>query len=206
MTHFDFFYDYLVEEVFVVINYQEQSDNELIRRLVEFSDSEAGGEIYNRYKKHVFTFVYTMLKNDYLADEITQETFLVMIKSPGSFLKVFNVKSYFLGVANNFIKQHFREKGFEVSIEDEKVSKSLEANTAVDPFSAILDKSSVALIMEIINNLKWDYQTAIKLDALGYTDKEIAEIMEISGMSARNLVKRSRETVRRIFNEKFREN
>ena len=68
----------------------ERSDNELIRRTLE-GDDESFSQLVERHKDFVYTMTVRILKNEQLAEEVAQDSFLRAYKS----LKTFKHESKF---------------------------------------------------------------------------------------------------------------
>jgi RNA polymerase sigma-70 factor (ECF subfamily) len=56
------------------------SDNTLIKQFAE-GNQEAIEILINRHKKRVFTYILLTVKNNHLAEDIFQDTFIKVIKS-----------------------------------------------------------------------------------------------------------------------------
>lgn len=58
-------------------------------------------DIYNWYFKDVYLFVYSLLKNQHVAEDITSETFLKAMNSLDSFEGKSDVKVWLFQIAKN---------------------------------------------------------------------------------------------------------
>lgn len=186
--------------------YHEQTDDWLIKSWVETKDNNAYVEIYQRYKGDILNFVNIMLRNRHLSEEIMHDTFLVLVEKPNNFLGVENLGPYFMGIANNQVRKNMRSRGLEISIEDPFQDNEITnlTNDELDPFDQLLNKDTIQIVKEIAEEIKTDYKKVFYLDVLGYTDKEIAQIMELSSIKdARNLVERSRKAIKEKFKERI---
>lgn len=90
--------------------WKEKSDLELIQAYV--SGNEVGIEVLlGRYKSKIYTSIYLQVKDEYLAEDIFQETFIKVIKT----LKLgkYNDEGKFLPwvvrIAQNMVIDHFRK-------------------------------------------------------------------------------------------------
>jgi hypothetical protein len=59
---------------------KQTSDRELVRNFVE-GDVSSFDTLINRYKDRVYTYIFAVVKNQELAEDIFQETFIKVIKS-----------------------------------------------------------------------------------------------------------------------------
>jgi RNA polymerase sigma-70 factor (ECF subfamily) len=87
------------------------SDNTLIKQFAE-GNQEAIEILINRHKKRVFTYILLTVKNNHLAEDIFQDTFIKVIKSLKSGQYVENGKfiSWVLRISHNLIIDHFRKE------------------------------------------------------------------------------------------------
>lgn len=58
------------------------------------------GEIYARYFKDVYLFVYSLSKNQHVAEDVTSETFLKVMRSLDSFKGESDLKVWLFQIAN----------------------------------------------------------------------------------------------------------
>lgn len=186
--------------------YHEQTDSCLVKSWIGSKDDNAYVEIYQRYKRDILNFVNIMLKNRHLSEEMMHDTFLVLVEKPSNFADVENLRPYLMGIANNLVRKHMGNRGLEISVE-ESLEESQVGNLAddgLDPFDELFNKDTIGIVKEIAEEIKTDYKKAFYLDVLGYTDKEIAQIMGLSSVKdARNLVERSRKTIKEKFKERM---
>lgn len=90
--------------------YPQLSDNELIARFYE-GDLKALEFLVNRYKDRIFTSIYFLVKDKYLAEDLFQDVFIKIIDTirqnryndEGKFL------SWALRIAHNLCVDHFRK-------------------------------------------------------------------------------------------------
>ena len=75
-------------------------------------------ELVGRYQAPVFNFAARMAGNRQNAEDITQETFIKVLKSLPAY-KPKNFKSYIYRIARNTVLDHLRKKKSDVSIETE---------------------------------------------------------------------------------------
>ncbi len=88
---------------------RQKSDEELVQNVVE-GDREAFDLLYSRYIGRVFRFVEKRLRNRADVEETTQEVFINVFSSLGSFRAEAPFAAWVLGVARRTIASRFKKK------------------------------------------------------------------------------------------------
>lgn len=80
-------------------------DNDLLRRMIA-GDEEAFVSIYRRWNGAVYRFALHMSGSQEIAEEVTQETFLVLIRSPRDYETTRGpLVAWLLGIARNLVRR-----------------------------------------------------------------------------------------------------
>jgi RNA polymerase sigma factor, sigma-70 family len=87
----------------------ELTDNELVSRFLS-GESQAVEDLIRRYKNKVFTYIYFNVRNQHLAEDLFQETFIKVIKSfqDGKYQDNGKLLSWIMRIAHNLIIDHYR--------------------------------------------------------------------------------------------------
>ncbi len=89
----------------------KKSDQELVQR---FLKGEQAGieELINRHKDKVYTYILLIVKNQQLAEDVFQDTFIKVIKSllNGKYRENGRFASWVIRIAHNLIIDHFRKQ------------------------------------------------------------------------------------------------
>ncbi len=87
------------------------NDNRLVRKFID-GDQEAIEMLINRHKDRVYTYIALIVKNQHLADDIFQDTFIKVIRSlkTGKYTDNGKFISWVLRIAHNLIIDHFRKE------------------------------------------------------------------------------------------------
>lgn len=76
--------------------------------------------VFEAHQDAVFGFAWRMTGAPAVAEDVAQETFLVLLKSPGSYSAARgSVRSWLLGVARNLILKRWRADGRWTSLDDD---------------------------------------------------------------------------------------
>ena len=86
------------------------TDQELVKQFLNGNQS-AIEVLIQRYKSKVFTYIFLMVKNETLAEDIFQETFIKVIKSlhRGKYQDSGRFMSWVMRIAHNLVIDHFRK-------------------------------------------------------------------------------------------------
>jgi RNA polymerase sigma factor (sigma-70 family) len=90
---------------------QNISDYELVTRFVN-GESDAIEELIRRYKNKVYTYIYLTVKNQHLAEDIFQDTFIKVIRSlqDGKYCDNGRFLSWMMRIAHNLVIDHYRKE------------------------------------------------------------------------------------------------
>jgi len=143
-------------------------------------DSEAFGQLYDRYVMHIYRFVYLKLPSREVAEDVTSETFLKFWQHIINNNEVRHVRALLYKTARNLVVDYYRKQ--ETGLSLETVTFSLDGTSSVDerPLSdrnrqrdLMEAKADLAIVLEKIGRLKEDFRDVLTLrlvDGLGYGD------------------------------------
>ena len=83
------------------------TDDDLLVGLREGSEAHFS-ELYERYFQRIYTFSYARVRNHADAEEIAQETFLVVFRSAAAYRSQSTLLSWIYGIAKNTANNHLR--------------------------------------------------------------------------------------------------
>jgi len=129
-------------------------------------------EIYNRYFKDVYLFVYSLSKNQYIAEDITSETFLKAMNSLDSFKGDSDIKVWLFQIAKNSYYSYLRKN--KRIVPTEKFPKETDG---INIEKEIVDREQSMRIHKILHHLPDPYKEVFSLRMFGELSyKEIGEI------------------------------
>lgn len=90
---------------------EELCDNSLVKKFID-GDQLAIETLITRHKKRVFTYIFLVVKNHHLAEDIFQDTFIKVIRSlkTGKYTENGKFISWVLRISHNLIIDHFRKE------------------------------------------------------------------------------------------------
>src|SRR5574344_2715213 len=98
-------------------------DKELIKGLRK-KDSQAFATVYKAYYNYIYYFIKSIVKEDSLSEDITQDTFIKMIENISSLKKDSSFHSYIITIAKNLSFNHLKRDKENLFEDMDVVSKS----------------------------------------------------------------------------------
>ncbi len=141
-------------------------------------DQEAFGLIFEEHHRFIYKFIYAMLGEHSLAEELTQETFLGAYKNLYSLREEAALKTWLCTIAKNTVYKSFRSRQKEgKQSEDEVESLNLPDDKNLLPDQQFLNKELNQFIREALETLDEDKRLVFILKELQYLSyKEISDI------------------------------
>jgi RNA polymerase sigma-70 factor (ECF subfamily) len=167
---------------------QKDSERELAKRAAE-GDALAFGELYHRHRDRVYAFAYRMVRVQAIAEDVTQEAFLVLVEHPERYeVEKGSILTFLCAIARNQIRYHLRSNRREFEIEDDQLSTIFENQTEVekDPLRDLLDDELAAEVKAAINSLPLLQREVIVLRE--FQELSYEEIANVTGVEL-NVVK-----------------
>jgi RNA polymerase sigma-70 factor (ECF subfamily) len=172
-------------------------DAELARLAAE-GDAAAFDEIYNRHRRVVYSIALRMTGNLADAEDLTQDSFVSVLRRIGSFRGDALFSTWLYRVAVNQVKMHFRRRK---SRPEDQTSGEL-PDRGPNParradYQQIIDRLTID---EAMRTLPRGYQTAFNLyDVEGYKHIEIARLLGCSEGTSKSQLHKARITLRKLL-------
>ncbi len=168
------------------------ADAELIHAFIE-GNERALEILINRHKDKVYTSIYMLVKDKYLAEDFFQDTFLKIIKTikEGRYSEQGKFLPWAIRVAHNLCMDYFRRsrQNIPVTLPDGQDISSL-FTTEATPLNIIEKKQVHASVRRIIEELPEDQREVIVLRI--YADLSFKEIADLTGVSINTALGRMR--------------
>ena len=99
-------------------------------------------EIYNKYFKDVYKFIYSICNNEHIAEEVTQETFFKALKNIDKYNGQCKFYVWLCQIAKNtyftiYKKNSKNEELSEVMVDDNLLEKIMDKESALDIYKQI---------------------------------------------------------------------
>lgn len=119
-------------------------------------------ELYNHYFKDVFLYIKGLAQDQYIAEDITSETFLKAIKSIDGFQGNCDIRVWLCQIAKNCYFSYLRKHKKQVTLE---IVPEQAADVDIE---AAIDKAETSLqIHQVLHNLKEPYKEVFTLRTFG---------------------------------------
>jgi RNA polymerase sigma-70 factor (ECF subfamily) len=174
------------------------SSRDLVTRVCQ-GDQEAFRLIFDRYSRPVIGFIYDMVSDRELAEELTQETFVRAFRAIHSMKRETKLSTWLFGIARNVARESLRARtraNRQVTLEDESVMDLSDQKPV--PVDRLLSKELNELIRHALAALDEDKRLVFTLKVFHQCSYE--EIAEITGFSLAKLktdLHRARAEMRR---------
>ena len=176
----------------------DPADVDLLRRAAA-GDRESFGIVFQRYQHVVYRFARAMTGSDEIAEDVTQEVFIVLIRHPGRFQPGrATLGSYLYGVARNVSRDRLRRDRRILSLPSKEVSwHSVRSD---DPFERMANAEISAQMRRALARLPVKYREVVVLcDLHDLAYAESAAILHTSISTVRSRLHRARQLLKERF-------
>ena len=177
--------------------YKDKSDEQLISLYVD-GTNEAFDELLERHKDHVYMYIYHSVKNEDLADDIFQDTFVKVITTikQGRYVENGHFAAWITRIAHNLIIDYYRQVKAEnlQSTDDEDVNilnrKELADGTIEDSLVTIQIHND---IRRLVGALPAHQREVLVMRY--YKNMSFKEIADVTGVSINTALGRMRYAI-----------
>lgn len=173
------------------------SEGELIER-IRAGDEEAFIQLYRRQQGAIYRFVLQMSGSPSLAEDVTQEAFLALMRDVRTFdARRGSLASYLYGIARNLVADHLRRGQMDSPLapdDAEAGSAQLLASPANDPLAEVTRREGVERLRRAVLALPEHYREVVVLCELHEMDYErAAKVLGCAVGTVRSRLHRARE-------------
>lgn len=182
-------------------------DQELVQAFLK-GDQSAIEVLINRHRNKVYTYILLTIKNQQLAEDLFQETFIKVIQSlrRGKYRDDGRFLSWVIRIAHNLIIDHFRkEKQMNSISNDESEFDLLNSKKLADQNieEIIVENQIKSELRNLINALPNDQKEVVLLRHYGELSfKEIADQTDVSINTALGRMRYALINLRKMIKEK----
>lgn len=170
-------------------------------------DTEEGKDKFEQiYLKYRYTMLYvakSIVKDDQLAEDIVHESFLKIIERLDNIDDIFcsKTKSFFVTIVRHKSIDAIRKNKRENYIPLEDIEYSLKDDDLI-PLEEIISQDGYKKLGEYIGCLDEKYRAVLELKYIqGYSDKEIAKILDITPKNVNVRTFRARKMLIKMIEE-----
>ena len=183
------------------------NDQELVQAYIK-GDQTAIEILINRHRSKVFTYILLTIKNQQLAEDLFQETFIKVIQSlrSGKYRDNGKFLSWVIRIAHNLVIDHFRKEKQMNSVSNDDTEVDLfnsrkDSDMNIEEY--IIGNQIRAELRTLINELPDDQREVVLLRHYGELSfKEIAEQTNVSINTALGRMRYALINLRKMISEK----
>ena len=173
-------------------------NTEQLVALCKSGNQSAQLEIYNRYYKAMYNASFRIVKNNFEAEDIMQDSFLMAFTKLESLkdAKIFGPWLKRIVINNSIYHYKKNNKYNAVSLDD--VLYKVEADSDGIESDYEFTNLKAQQVLNTMKTLKDNYQIALTLNLIeGYDYEEISSIMKLSYANCRTTISRAKEQLRK---------
>jgi RNA polymerase sigma-70 factor (ECF subfamily) len=144
---------------------------------------------FDQYSQSVYRFAYRMTRREDVAEDIAQETFLALVRSPERWSAARgSMKTYLFAIARNLVLKRYRDYRAEEQLEDD-------FGAVPDPRPALEAGAAVASAIAALPGLQ--QEAVILFEYEGVTLEELAQIVAADVGTVKSRLHRARVRLRK---------
>jgi RNA polymerase sigma-70 factor, ECF subfamily len=159
-------------------------------------------EIYDEYHGRVKKVLLALVRDEWIADDLTQETFVRVQDNLAQLRAPEKLASWIFRIAYNLSQDHFRKKGESLAYDssDHEESEIAHENSTEKQFE---QHQMGACVQEVIHRLPESLRTVIILfDIMEFNQREVADILGITVENAKVRLHRARKRLKTLLEQK----
>jgi len=178
---------------------QELDDAVLIQKAKD-GDTEAFGDLYERYAEPVFRFIYSQTSNRFDAEDLTGDVFLRAWQSISRYEeRGFSFSAYLFRIARNVMIDRSRKLRPVSELPEDEISVG-EPILNSEPSTILAAKLQHNELVKTLGKLREDYRTVLVLRFFNnLTTEETSDVMGRSKGSVRVLQHRALSALRQLL-------
>ena len=143
-------------------------------------DQEAFRLLFVRFSRPVFQFIYQLVSQRDLADELTQETFVRAFRSLNQLRDDSRFSTWLFGIGHNVAREFLRTRQRQIESLSEDIDQSEDTRT-ISPVDGLLEKELNLAIEKALQELDEERRAIFVLKV--FQQRSYQEIVEITGFS-----------------------
>jgi RNA polymerase sigma-70 factor (ECF subfamily) len=162
-------------------------------------DQSAFLELYERHRQSIFRFAYRLLGSVELAEDVTHDCFLGLIRKLENFdPSRGSLRTYMYAAARNLAMKHFRSTGREAALDD--LTQEPNIPKRQEPLRRLLDEELSMKVKDAISDLPpLQREALILFEYEGLALSEVATVVGTDVGTVKSRLHRARERLRRTL-------
>ncbi len=167
------------------------------RRFLD-GDDNAIAEIVGDYKDGLILYLNGYVKNIYIAEELTEDTFFRLITKKPKFSGKSTFKSWLYAIGRNVAVDCIRHNSKTLNTPIEDFENYLSDERSIE--RAYIKEESKIAVHKALSKLTTDYRTILWLVYFdGFTNREAAVILKKNERQIKNLLYRAKQSLKSIL-------
>jgi len=177
---------------------ERTTDEALLKRAGE-GDQAAFLELYDRHRQPIFRFAYWLIGEVDIAEDVTHDCFLGLIRKPENFRPDrASLRTYLFAAARNLALKHFRNSSREAGLDE--LTEEPQLSPRHEPLRQLLDEELAAEIRRAVFSLApLQREALILFEYEGLSLNEIAEITGTDTGAVKSRLYRARERLKSML-------
>jgi len=180
------------------------TDAEIMLRVKE-GDDAAFNYLIEKYRRPIVSFMFRMVRNSAIAEELAQEVFLRVYRSRQTYSADAKFTTWLYRIATNLGVNHARDTKYErpelkasLDEHDDETGLAIDvADSSLNAEQQILRRERLAAIRAQIDTLPERQRMAVLMHKYQNMDyKQIAEVLQLSESATKSLLFRAYESLR----------
>jgi RNA polymerase sigma-70 factor, ECF subfamily len=177
----------------------ERTTDELLLEQAGKGDQAAFLELYDRHRDPIFRFAYRLLGAVDIAEDITHDCFLSLIRRPEGFRpERAALRTYLFAIARNLALKHFRSTSRETALDE--MTDEPETSPRHTPLRRLLDEELAARVRDAVFGLpELQREALILYEYEGLSLNEISAVVDADVGAIKARLYRARESLKRVL-------
>ena len=159
-------------------------------------------EIYDQYYQRVRKFILHTVRNEWVADDLVQETFIRISNNLGSVRDAARLQAWIFRIAHNICQDYFRGQGKTANLSVEEIRAETAPAKAPTPQKELEQGQMRKCVFGLVNFLPESLRSVIILsDISEFSQREIAEILGITVENVKIRLHRGRKKLKALLEE-----
>jgi RNA polymerase sigma-70 factor (ECF subfamily) len=159
-------------------------------------------EIYDQYYQRIRKFILHTVRNEWIADDLVQETFIRINNNLENVREASKLQSWIFRIAYNICQDYFRNKGKASNIYNEEISEETVPSRLPTSQKELEQGQMKKCVFGLVNHLPESLRSVIILsDVSEFNQREIAEIMGITVENVKIRLHRGRKKLKALLEE-----
>ncbi len=174
------------------------TEEQLFIESLKSGDSLAYEKLVKLYQNKVYNTCYSFLKQSDIAEDQTQEVFILIFNSIAQFEEKSSLKTWIYRITVSrcldYLRSQSRQKRKSTGLLSLfGLAQEIPANNDFTPYEHLENKEYAKIIADTLDEMKDKYKTAFVLKYMeGMSQKEIAQIMECSEKAVEGILARAK--------------